>query len=83
MIFAVFVAVVGTEDKAVAAHDFLVLRIPDNKLLISIPADIVVVHIGFLAGAAPACAERHFPQPSDFHHRVGALVAVDDINFVF
>ena len=73
---------VAAEQITVAADDLSLYGVPDDELLVAVGTEVELVDVGALAGAAACGAEGEFALAADLAHHVGALVAVDNVDFV-
>ena len=67
---------------AVAANDFLFLRVPHDELLVAIVAGVELVEVERLACASTRLAEGDLTQTTNLLQHVGCIVSRDDIYLV-
>ena len=73
---------VGAEEEAVAADDGLVVRVPDDQLLVGLFHLVVLVEVDFVARGAAGLAEGDFTKAADFGDDVGGVVPGNDVKLV-
>ena len=73
---------VTSQEITVAADDFLLFRIPHDKLLVAVVARVELVQIHALSAAASGLAECDFAQPAYFLEHVWRVVRRNYVYFI-
>ena len=73
---------VRAQEIAIATYYFLFLRIPYNKLLVTVLASVELIEIHFLARSSTSLAEYNLTQSTNLLQDIGSIMRINDVNLV-